>query len=267
MTGRTERHARAAERRERTAARTAAGRDAGWRRNLRRLRRGIGKRLLDWFAPTLLRLLARTWRVQLHGDAGLAAMRGDAPLVIVVWHGRMLATMPIAPHKSRGFGVLVSPSDDGSLVTRALARFGYTVIRGSTSRGGTRALRELGDALRSGRAVVLTPDGPRGPRHAMNSGGAWLARDTGCALLTVAVSVDRAWRLRSWDRFTIPKPFAQLRIDYGEPRHVRADASDAELEQLAGALQRELVHAERAGFAALGVADDHGEPPRESPPN
>lgn len=253
---RSERAARAAERRELTRARTAAGRDAGWRRRWRMLRRGVGKRLLDWFAPPLLRLLARTWRIEHRGDAGLRAMCGDTPLVIVLWHGRMLAAMPIWPHRGRGHAVLVSPSDDGGLVTRALAKFGYRVVRGSTSRGGARAMRELAAALHDGASVVLTPDGPRGPRFAMNSGAAWLSRDRGRPIVTLAVAVDRAWRLRSWDRFTIPKPFARLLVTYGDPLPVPPDCDDDRLEALVGTLRERLLAAERAGFAALGVPDD-----------
>ncbi len=256
VSGREQRAERAAERRQLAAGRAAAGRDAGWRRRWRTLRRGIGQRLLDWFAPTLLRLLARTWRVQHRGAAGLQAMCSDAPLVIVLWHGRMLAAMPIWPHRGRGHAVLVSPSDDGALVTRALAKFGYRVVRGSASRGGARALRELAAALDRGASIVLTPDGPRGPRHTMNSGGAWLARDGGRPIVTLAIAVDRAWRLRSWDRFTIPKPFARLLVTYGDPRPVPPGCSDQDLEVIAGQLRQALLDGERDGFATLGAAGD-----------
>ncbi|MCB9887455.1 MAG: lysophospholipid acyltransferase family protein [Planctomycetes bacterium] len=257
MSGREQRIERAAGRRQLAAERAAAAsRDAGWRRRWRMLRRGVGKRLLDWLGPLLLRLLARTWRVQHRGAAGLQAMQGEAPLVIVLWHGRMLAAMPIRPHKGRGHAVLVSPSDDGALVTRALAKFGYRVVRGSASRGGARALRDLAAALDGGASIVLTPDGPRGPRHTMNSGGAWLARDGGRPIVTLAIAVDRAWRLRSWDRFTIPKPFARLVVTYGAPRQVPRGCSDDDLEGIAAEVRDELLGAERDGFAALGVAAD-----------
>ncbi len=258
MDARHERAARAAARRALAADRAAAGRDAPWRRRWRMLRRSLGRRLLDALAPTLLRLLARTWRVECRGEAGLEAMRGDRPKVLALWHGRMLAAMPLGLHRRRDFAVLVSPSDDGALVTRALAAFGYRVVRGSASRGGGRALRELGAVLAQGGTVVVTPDGPRGPRHTTNVGIGWLARDAGAPIVGIAIAVDRAWRLRSWDRFTIPKPFARIVVDYTAPVTVAAGAADTDLERAAAAVATAMRDAERAGFAALHAPDDLG---------
>jgi hypothetical protein len=90
----------------------------------------------------------------------------------------------------------------------------------------------------------------------MNVGIAWLARATGAPILAVGIAVDRAWRLRSWDRFTIPKPFARLRVDYADPVQVPTDASDADLEALAANLREQLRNSESVAFHALGVADD-----------
>jgi lysophospholipid acyltransferase (LPLAT)-like uncharacterized protein len=258
MDARELRRARRAERRQLAASRTAAGRDAPWRRRWRIVRRAVGNTLVGWFAPRLLRLLAWTWRVQRVGEPGLHAVQGEGPLVIALWHGRMLVPMPLWPHARRGFGVLVSPSDDGALVTRALRRFGYAVIRGSTSRGGASAMRELADLLKRPCPIVLTPDGPRGPRHTVNAGGLWLAREIGAPIVTLAIAVDRAWRLCSWDRFTIPKPFARVVVTYGEPLHVAADANDLALEAFAVLLRDRLLADERAGFARLQVQDDLG---------
>ena len=221
-------------------------------------RRAIGNTLVGWLAPIALRLFALTWRVQRVGEPGLAAMRGDGPLVIALWHGRMLVPMPLAPHKGRGIGVLVSPSDDGALVTKALRSFGYTVIRGSASRGGASAMREMAEALQRGRSVTVTPDGPRGPRHTVNAGVCWLARDSKAPIVTVSIAVDRAWTLRSWDRFTIPKPFARIVVSYGTPIQVAADTGELALEGFANLLRDQLLAAERAGFARLAVRDDLG---------
>jgi len=219
-------------------------------------RRAVGSTLVGWFAPLALRLLAWTWRVQRIGEPGLAAMRGEGPLVIALWHGRMLVPMPLRPHKGRGIGVLVSPSDDGALVTKALRSFGYTVIRGSVSRGGASAMREMVEALHAGCPVAVTPDGPRGPRHTVNSGAAWLARETRAPIVSVAIAVDRAWALRSWDHFTIPKPFARIVVTYGEPLRVPPDANDLALEAFSCLLRDHLLLGERKGFARLQVPGD-----------
>lgn len=241
-----------------TAAREAAGRNAPWLVRWRRARRRVGGFLLELFAPTALRMLARTWRVERVGAAGFALLRSDAPWIVAMWHGRMLTLMPLAHHCRRDIGVLVSPSDDGGLATSALRRFGYRIVRGSLSRGGARALREMDELLAGGGQLVLTPDGPRGPRHGVNVGAAWLARSAGAPLLPVGVAVDRAWRLRSWDRFTIPKPFARLVVVYCEPVPVDPRADDAELERVAANVRTRLLAAERDAFARLGVADDLG---------
>jgi len=129
------------------------------------------------------------------------------------------------------------------------------VIRGSSSRSGARAKREMANALRQGCPVVVTPDGPR---RAINVGVAWLARGTQAPTFSGAIAVDRAWRLRSWDRFTNPKPFAQTFIRYGDPVRVLADAHELALEQVAGVLRQQLLASERAGFSHLGAADDCG---------
>ncbi|MFM1873136.1 MAG: hypothetical protein RL398_2558 [Planctomycetota bacterium] len=257
MSARAARQARAAERDAIAAARQAEGRNAPWRKRWRKCRRAVGKCLLDALAAPLVGLLARTWKVEFRGEAGAAAMAAEGPKVIMAWHGRLLMAMPLRGHRDRKFVVLVSPSADGSLVVTSLLRFGYQVIRGSSSRGGAQALRALGQALRGGEAIVLTPDGPRGPRHTVNSGVGWLARASGAPIVPVAFAVDRAWRLRSWDRFTIPKPFARIVVTYLDPTTVARGTPDEQLEALGQRLGAELVAAELAAFAALAVPADH----------
>ena len=252
----TERDARRAARHAADAARTAAGRNAPALVRWRRWRRALGKALLSRLAPLLLRALAATWRVTFVPGPGLDLQRSGAPWVIALWHGRMLAALPLRGHRRRGITVLVSPSDDGGLADVALRRFGYRVLRGSAHRGGARALRAMDDALAAGAQLVLTPDGPRGPRHAMNTGVAWLARARGAPILPVGIACDRAWRLRSWDRFTIPKPFARVVVAYGAPMPAPDTGDDAAMEALGVRVRATMLAAERAAFARLGVADD-----------
>ncbi|HEX6811912.1 MAG TPA: lysophospholipid acyltransferase family protein [Planctomycetota bacterium] len=248
----------------RDAERTAAGRNTQALVLWRRCRRRVGNWLLEWLGPAMLRLLAMTWRVQRRGDSGWQLLASEQPWLVAMWHGRMLVGLPMRMHRSRKIGVLVSPSDDGNLATRALRLFGYVSIRGSLSRQGARALREMTETLQAGRQLVVTPDGPRGPRHSMNVGMHWLARRTGAPILPVAFACDRAWRLRSWDRFTIPKPFARIVVHYGDPCPIAATASDSELEVLAAELGRRLVAMEREAFATLGTAPDFEEPAASS---
>ena len=202
-------------------------------------RRRAGAIALDLAAPQLIRTLARTWKVARVGVEHFDACVAGGAFVAPMWHGDMLAPAPL--HRDRGIAVLVSPSDDGGLVVRVLSRFGYRIVRGSTSRRAPRAMREMQEALVAGTPVVITPDGPRGPRHTMNVGVTWLARETGVPILPVTVCVDRAWRLRSWDAFAIPKPFSAVEIRYHRPVHVPADADDLELERIAGRVRDRML--------------------------
>jgi len=137
-----------------------------------------------------------------------------------------------------------------------LTRFGYGVIRGSSNRNPARAIREMVDRLRAGGRVVVTPDGPRGPRHSTNPGTAWMAKATGFPILPCGFATDRAWRLNSWDRFTIPKPRARVVMVYGEPLWVPAQADDEAIEVATTEMARRMHAAEVKGFAHLGLEPD-----------
>lgn len=171
-----------------------------------------------------------------------------------MWHGRMI--VPVAQFRGRGIHVLVSPSEDGDLSERLLESFGYQVLRGSSSRGGARALREMLGILDAGGAIVITPDGPRGPMHTVNAGLAWMARATGRPIIPTGIAADRAWRLKSWDRFTIPKRRARIAITFGEPIHVPRDANEADLARTTDFVRTRILECERESYGRLGVEPD-----------
>ncbi len=220
----------------------------------KRTRRGIGNALLPIFAPTLLSRLSASWRLEEigaeHWDEG---MRRPGRLV-TLWHGRML--VPIPRHRDSGHKVLVSPSDDGSIACRMLGYFGYKTIRGSSSKRPAKALREMLNELQKGGTIGITPDGPRGPRHTVNPGAAWMARATGYPILTVGCATDSAWHLNSWDEFTIPKPRARVVLVYGKPIYVESDAPDSAIAEATEEMGQRLLEAERVGFAHLGLEPD-----------
>jgi len=194
--------------------------------------------------------MARTWRTDVLGAEHLESTARHPGRLLALWHGRML--VPFHHHRGAGMCVLVSPSDDGSLVTSLLERFGQRVVRGSSNKASARALRALLGELRGGGTVVITPDGPRGPRHSMNPGLAWLARATGFPVLPCGFVCDRAWSLRSWDRFTIPKPGARLALVYGEPLGVAPQSGEDELARATEEIKRRMLEAETRGLRHLG---------------
>lgn len=162
---------------------------------------------------------------------------GEAP-IYVLWHGRLLPS--VYYHRGREITALVSRSEDGEYIARLLRRWGYRTVRGSSSRGGGSALRRMVREGRAGRALAFTPDGPRGPRERMKPGVLAAARLTGQPVLPLAAGADRAWWFGSWDRFLVPKPFARVRLAYGEPRRVARDADASALDRASHALEEAL---------------------------
>ena len=174
----------------------------------------------------LLHTIARTWRVTVRNAAALERVRGTGNgFVFSLWHGHLLPLL--WHHRGEGVLVLISEHRDGELVARAATALGFGLIRGSTTRGAGRALIAMVRALEAGKEIAITPDGPRGPARKFAPGALVAAQRSGRAILPVGVSVDRAWRLGSWDRFMIPKPFARVTIAYGEPEKVLATDSRA----------------------------------------
>ncbi len=196
-------------------------------------------------AGPALRLLARTWRVEVVGDgAGHAAMAAGKPFVLICWHEALLPVL--WHHRHRGIAAVVSEARDGEYLAGLARRLGYRLIRGSSSRGRTRALRSAIRALRAGIPVGVTPDGPRGPRRVLKPGAITAAQLGGAVVVPVSVGTGSAWRARSWDRLLVPRPFARVRLAYGRPFTVlpgpwerrrgerRAIQALTEAEQLAG---------------------------------
>ncbi|HEU4437868.1 MAG TPA: lysophospholipid acyltransferase family protein [Methylomirabilota bacterium] len=172
-----------------------------------------------------LRALARTLRVRREEAAVAPLWAAGTAVIYAVWHGRVLMLPYLYGH--RGCSVLASRSRDGEIVARLIERFGLESVRGSSTRGGGEALRLLTRRLRRGREVVVVPDGPVGPREVLKPGVIALARLSGAPIVPMAVGASREWRLRSWDEFRIPKPFARCVMRFGEPIRVPADADRA----------------------------------------
>ncbi len=183
----------------------------------------------------LVRTLFATTRVErVHAERLEDFRRRKVPVIFVFWHGNLLPLVHY--HRREGIVVLVSEHSDGEFIARILGRSGFGTVRGSSTRGGVRGLKALVRAARNGRDLALTPDGPRGPRGEFKPGALAAAQMTGLPLLPLAVSASSAWRLDSWDRFLIPKPFSTVRIEYLPPRFVPRDATRRDLEALSADL-------------------------------
>jgi lysophospholipid acyltransferase (LPLAT)-like uncharacterized protein len=187
--------------------------------------------LISALGGFVLRLLGWTWRVRREGGAAFDDMLArKEPFIIVFWHGEIVPVSWV--HRHRGFAPLISRHADGEIIARIVEGLGYRTVRGSTSRGGVRALLETAQRVKEGITVGFTPDGPRGPRHVFAPGALIVAQRTGRPIVALGATASRAWRLRSWDRHLVPKPFATITIRYSEPQFVTAEqARDATREQ------------------------------------
>jgi lysophospholipid acyltransferase (LPLAT)-like uncharacterized protein len=171
-----------------------------------------------------LRAIGATWRVEIVGDDVMSRLRAaNVGAVFSLWHGQLLPL--IWHHRNRDVKILVSEHRDGEIIARVAQSLGYGVIRGSTTRGGGRAILEVVSAVRSGYTVAITPDGPRGPAKKVAPGPLIAAQRSDAPLVPAAAWASSAWRLSSWDSFMIPKPFAKIRIAYGNPIKLTDDSA------------------------------------------
>jgi lysophospholipid acyltransferase (LPLAT)-like uncharacterized protein len=171
---------------------------------------------ISGIASPLIGALCRTltWHVD-GAEYYDAAVRSGRQPILAFWHGRILPSLYYFRH--RRIVVITSQNFDGEWIARIITRFGYGTARGSTSRGGARALVQMRRDLAEGRPVAFTVDGPRGPARVAQAGAAWLAGATGHPIVPFHVEADRFWTTGSWDRAQIPRPFATIRVAIGAP--------------------------------------------------
>lgn len=225
------------------------------------IRSDIKSSVLGTLAGWCMKTLAATLRVEIRDECGIGSPEKKTPPVIyVLWHNRIF-TVPPAWYRlcgaHRKASVMASASHDGDMVARAMAVFGMGAVRGSSSRRGVAALVGLKRELAAGSDVCLTPDGPRGPRYALQAGAVKLAQSSGAPLVPVHVRFASAWYLKTWDRFVIPKPFSQVIVTFAAPISIPRELDDAEFETRRHELENLLV----AGTGEALVAEGGFEPP------
>ncbi|HVM33428.1 MAG TPA: lysophospholipid acyltransferase family protein [bacterium] len=175
-----------------------------------------GDWLIVFLAAPLIHLLGLTLRIREQGRSewGPRAQTPEPPLWSL-WHETIL--MSVWYHRRRDVHVMISASRDGELISTIAKIFGYVPVRGSSSKGGKEAAAELVEYLKAGKRCAITPDGPRGPRRELKAGVAKIAALAGRPVVPFAFGAEKCWRLKSWDRFMVPKPFSRAVFVYGEP--------------------------------------------------
>jgi len=166
-----------------------------------------------------LRALAASWRVEVRQEERWRTIyEAGRAHVFLLWHEALLPLL--WRHREQGIAIVVSEAREGQYLAEFATSLGYRALYGSSTRGGARALLAAVRELRAGRPVAFTPDGPRGPRRELKPGVVAAAQRSGAVVVPLHAEADRAWRLHSWDRFMIPKPFARVWITYGIPFEV-----------------------------------------------
>lgn len=196
----------------------------------------------------LVWLLGKTWRITMIGQENVEEVwRQGKKACYAFWHGRLLALS--YTHRGQGIRVLVSLHRDGEFIARIIEKLGFSPVRGSTTRGGFKALLEMVTASRKA-DIGISPDGPRGPRWKVQPGATYISSRALIPIVPLTDSASSAWVINSWDRFLIPKPFSKVVVIVGEAIWVDSDADQQKLEQKNQELEAKL-------FALTEKADSY----------
>lgn len=185
--------------------------------------------LASCLGPVLLLLYGFTWRIKWEGTEGLGeAKKVSDKFLYAFWHSRLLGLC--YTHRFQGVGIMVSKSFDGEWITRLVTKLGYKTYRGSASKDGAAGLLEMIKDPPEG-DLALTVDGPKGPAEEVKSGVVTLASKGAFPVVPITIIADKAWRLKSWDRFMVPKPFSIITVLRGPHIVVPPDISKDDLEK------------------------------------
>ncbi|HEY0658567.1 MAG TPA: lysophospholipid acyltransferase family protein [Pyrinomonadaceae bacterium] len=203
-------------------------------------------RLADLTFSFLVYLIGKTIRFEKRGweNYESSQQNGKVP-ILTFWHNRIfLATYYF---RNRGIIVMSSQSFDSEYIARFIQRFGFGVVRGSSTRGGVGALIEMIKLMRKGFPMGFSVDGPKGPKYIAKTGACMLAKKTQNPVVPFIIEVEKYWEVKNWDNLQIPKPFSRACVFIGEPFHVAKDAADEEIEKSREELQTKLDELVKAG--------------------
>jgi lysophospholipid acyltransferase (LPLAT)-like uncharacterized protein len=221
----------------------------------------LGQRLVLAVVPQVVRVLlwlvSRTWRFEVISEEGVTPVlygQKAGPEIYCFWHQCVLPCT-VYFRRSRAV-ILISKSFDGELITRILRMFGFDAVRGSTSRSAREGLLGLAHIIETGSTAIFTADGPRGPIYQTKMGPIKLAQMTGAPIGAFHLEPERAWVMRSWDRFLVPKPFTRIVVSWAQwtrvPADLPADQFEPKREELNAAIERARLRAlAHFGKAAL----------------
>jgi lysophospholipid acyltransferase (LPLAT)-like uncharacterized protein len=214
--------------------------EPGWRQS--RWRRAQAAAIAVAGVP-IVEAIGATWTWRETGTSHLkdVEQQGRHP-ILALWHGRILAATLY--FRDRGVVAMTSENFDGEWVAQLMGRFGYHAARGSTSRGGARALAQLRREMAEGYAAAFTVDGPRGPARIAQPGAAWLASATGNPIVPFHIEASKSWTVKSWDRHQVPKPGSVVAVAIGKPIELPPQADEDTIEAGRRAVEESLLDLE-----------------------
>ena len=205
------------------------------------LRTKVAYSIICWIAAKYIKLISLTikWKY-IDKKYPEKLWKNNENFILCFWHGRLLM-MPFSWKRGKNINMLISEHPDGQLISKTVKYFGINTIHGSSSKGGTKALRNIIKTLRSGQSVGITPDGPRGPRMKMNSAIIKIAGLTGYKILPLSCSVKNKFFLNSWDKFLVALPFGKGCFAWGKPLKINKDISKKQDLKLSNKLENILI--------------------------
>ncbi|MBN1293843.1 MAG: lysophospholipid acyltransferase family protein [Candidatus Latescibacteria bacterium] len=209
---------------------------------------------LGKFAWFIASSIGKTLSIEKYGSDDEFYRDGGKPMIYAIWHGRML--IPLYCRRNRGVYIIVSQHRDGELVTATVHASGNSTVRGSSTRGGGRALVELIKLAKKGEKIAITPDGPKGPRWSMQPGIIYLAAKSGVPIVPITASARHAYYFKSWDSFQLPLPFSKTVLKIGKPYVVTGGLDEENIEFHRARLEEQLISLTREADTLAGASVD-----------
>lgn len=214
-------------------------------------------RLSQWFFGFLIAVVALfirlTCRVKVENkQAAGKYWRKKQPVIITLWHGRLLMMPFVFPWRNRKVSALISAHRDGRLVSCTAALFGIKTVTGSTGKQGVRALRQMVKRAHAGHTLFITPDGPRGPFMRVSKGTVEIARLSELPIIPVTITASKGRIFKSWDRFMIPRPFSKIVIRFGDELFIDENTAPEKREEFRKQLEGDMIALQWSADRAIG---------------
>ena len=188
---------------------------------LNKLKDQFKMKVLSFIGRCVFQLLFLLNKVQIHGEDNLIQLaKADKPIMVCVWHGRLLFPSWYIRLKTTNLHAIASRHSDAEIMARILKHWGYSLIRGSTRKGGKAVVQKMADVFKNGGIVAVTNDGPKGPPRVAKAGSTGLAIKYKVNMITITGSATKYWQMKSWDEFMLPKPFGRIDILVAAPLQI-----------------------------------------------